>query len=292
VTVSGISPVAAESDTQVSAHIDWSGVNLTTNTSLSQTIKPLNVPALSVGQVDWSINMGNTEQALWPSFALSNTGRAMFAFYDVPAASKVENVGNASCNLQAGNAFQAANTWRSTCSAPLMPIAGESYEFVVKPLKINGSQWWAGSVTIGSTGEVIPLGRLENNPSQSTLNGSQNMRGFNQISFYKQSLPPCSQIPNFSAIIGPLKTSTGSQPIVSGKRISQNCPDLSGIDSFSLGSKIDLAKSLIDTEFVIKKIVFRLVFLFFSFLFYFFVFLVSLALGLCLTKTLAPIIVS
>ena len=139
-TATGISPVAAEGQNQVSAHIDWSGVNLTTNTSLSQTIKPLNVPPLSIGQVDWSIYMGNGEQVLWPSFSLSNTGRAMFAFFDVPAGSKVENVGTASCNLQAGNAFQRANTWRSTCSAPLMPIAGESYEFPIKPIKINGSQ--------------------------------------------------------------------------------------------------------------------------------------------------------
>jgi len=232
-TATGISSVAAEGPTQVSAHIDWAGINLTTNTVLSQTIRPLNVPSTSVGQVDWSIHLGNREQALWPSFTLSNTGKVMFAFFDVPAASKVENVGKASCNLQAGNAFQDANTWRSTCSAPLMPIAGESYEFIVKPLKINGSQWWAGSVTIQSTGEVISLGRLENNPSQATLNGSQDMNGFNQISFYKQSLPPCSQIPDFSAIIGPLQTTTGSAPKVSGTRISGNCPGLSGIDSLS-----------------------------------------------------------
>ena len=233
-TVTGISPVVAESATQVSAHIDWSGVNLTTNTGLSQTITPLNVPALSVGQVDWAIHMGNDEVALWPSFSLSNSGRAMFAFFDVPAGSKVENVGSASCNLQAGNAFQAANTWRSTCSAPLMPIAGESYEFIIKPIKINGSQWWAGFVTIQSTGEVIPLGRLENNPSQAVIDGSQNMNGFNQISFYKPTLPPCSQIPNFSAVIGSLKTTTGSQPVVSRTRLSDNCPGLSDIDTVSV----------------------------------------------------------
>ena len=232
-TVTGISPVVAESPTQVSAHIDWSGVNLTTNTGLSQTITPLNVPALSVGQVDWAIHMGNDEVALWPSFSLSNSGRAMFAFFDVPAGSKVENVGTASCNLQAGNAFQRANTWRSTCSAPLMPIARESYEFTIKPIKINGSQWWAGFVTIKSTGEVIPLGRLENNPSQAVINGSQNMSGYNQISFYKPALPPCSQIPDFSAVIGPLKTTTGSQPVVYRTRLSDNCPGLSGIDSLS-----------------------------------------------------------
>jgi hypothetical protein len=226
-------PVAAEGQNQVSAHIDWSGVNLTTNTAMSQTIKPISVPPISAGQADWAIHMGNTEQALWPSFILSNSGRATFAFFDVPAGSKVENVGNSSCNVQAGNAFQAANTWRSTCSAPLMPKAGETYEFVMKPLKINGSQWWAGFVTIQSTGEVLPLGRLENNPSTAVINGSQSMYGYNQISFWKQNLPPCSQIPDFSAVIGPLLTTTGNKPIVSGTRISQTCPGISSVDTSS-----------------------------------------------------------
>jgi hypothetical protein len=226
-------PVAAEGQNQVSAHIDWAGINLTTNTALTQSIKPLNVPSISTGQADWAIHLGNSEQALWPSFILSNSGRVTFAFFDVPAGSKVENVGSASCNLQAGNAFQNANTWRSTCSAPLMPVAGETYEFVLKPIKINGSQWWAGFVTIQSTGEVIPLGRLENNPSQATINGSQSMRGYNQISFWKQTLPPCSEIPDFSAVISSLNTTTGNQPVVSGTRSSQNCPKIAGVDTFS-----------------------------------------------------------
>jgi hypothetical protein len=59
------------------------------------------------------------------------------------------------------------------------------------------------------------------------------MSGYNQISFYKQSLPPCSQIPDFSAVIGSLKTTTGSQPVVYRTRLSDNCPGLSGIDTLS-----------------------------------------------------------
>lgn len=224
---------SAEGANQVSAHIDWSGINVTTNTSVSQTIQPLNVPPYSAGQVDWSIHLGNSEQSLWPSFTLSNSGVAIFAFYDVPAGSKVENTGTASCNIQAGNAFQNPNTWRSTCSAPFMPVAGQVYEFTVKPIKVNGSQWWAGFVSNLTTGESISLGRLENNPSQLALSGSMNMRGFNQITFWKQNLPPCSNIPDFSAVIGPLKTSTGNSPVVAGTRVSQNCPGISGIDIFT-----------------------------------------------------------
>jgi hypothetical protein len=232
-TAVGISPVAAEGQNQVSAHIDWAGINMTTNTTLSQTITPINVPPTSIGNVDWGIHMGNTEQAIFPNFQLSNSGTAIFAFYDVPAGSKVENVGKSNCNMNSPNAFQKANTWRSTCSAPLMPVAGESYEFAIKPIKINGSQWWAGSVTIQSTGEVIQLGRLENNLTQTVINGSQNMSGMNQITFWKETLPPCSKIPDFSAIFGPVLTTTGSAARVSGTRLSETCPGLTGIDTFS-----------------------------------------------------------
>lgn len=234
VTVNNVSPVAAEGQNQVSSHIDWSDVTLSTDTGLSQSITPLNVPLRSSGNVDWSIHMGNSQIALWPSFTLSNSGFAMFAFYDVPAGSKVENVGTATCSLRSGNAFQTPNTWRSSCSAPLMPISDETYTFYVKPYKVKDSQWWAGFVMIGSTGKSIELGHLENNPSNATLSASKSMRGYNQITFWDDVLPPCSKIPNFSAIIGPLTTpGTGNTPRVSGIRLSENCPGLSKIETLS-----------------------------------------------------------
>ena len=233
-TANSISPVAAEGQNQVSSHIDWSDITLSTDTGLSQSITPINVPSRSSGNVDWSIHMGNSQIALWPSFTLSNSGFATFAFYDVPAGSKVEDVGTATCNLRSGNAFLTPNTWRATCSAPLMPIANETYIFYMKPYKVNGSQWWAGFVMIESTGKSIELGHLENNPSKTTLSASKGMRGYNQITFWDEVLPPCSKIPNFSAIIGPLTTpGTGNAPKVSGIRLSANCPGLSKIETLS-----------------------------------------------------------
>jgi hypothetical protein len=242
-TANSISPVAAEGKNQVSAHLDWAEVMLSTETGLSQSITPLNVPPRSSGFVDWSLNMGNTQVALWPSFTLSNSGQAIFAFYDVPAGSKVENVGTATCNLRSGNAFQTPNTWRSSCSAPLMPIANETYTFYLKPYKKNNSQWWAGFVMIGSTGKSIELGHLENNPSAATLNSSKSMYGFNQITFFNEALPLCSQIPDFSALIGPLITpGTVNSPSLSGKRLSQSCPGLSVIETLSnqVGYRINM----------------------------------------------------
>ena len=231
-TTISISPVAAV-DTQISTHIDWSGVNLTLNTSLSQSIKPLNVPPVSIGEVGWSLNVGYNRQALWPNFRLSNSGRVMFGFGDVPAGSKVENVGSANCYLSPSNSFGDANTWQSNCTAALMPIAGETYVFLLNPIKINNSQWWEGSVRVQGTGEVIQLGRLENN-FPAALAGSQRDGAYNQISLYSRILPPCSDLPDFSAVVGVLKTSTGISPVVSGTRLSQTCPGLSEIDTKSL----------------------------------------------------------
>ena len=235
VAVLNANPVSAEGANQVSAHLDWTGIGLTPNGYLAQTITPHNVPSIATGQVDWSINIGNSENSIWVRFTLSNNGRAEFGFFDVPAGSKVQNDGTATCNLTAGNAFQRANSWRSTCSAPLMPIAGETYNFYVKPFVENGSQWWIGYVSIGSTGKSISLGRLENNPSAAALAGAQNMRGFDQITFWKESLPSCSAIPDFSVTYGAIKTGQSSQPTLSGTRTSETCPGLSGVDVFTAG---------------------------------------------------------
>lgn len=229
-------PVHAEGVNQVSAHIDWSGIALGPNVGFSQSLTPHNVPPLSAGQVDWSLNFGNSPSGLSIHFTLSNAGRAMFAFYDVPAGSKTQNVDNAMCNLQAGNSFGTPNSWRSICSVALIPVAGEKYTFSVKPLQINGSQWYAGFISIQSTGQVIQLGRLEHNASSSVLNQSQYMTGFDQITLWKEPLPPCSAIPDFSVTFGDIISSGSNSPSITGTRTSQSCPGLSGVDIFKKGS--------------------------------------------------------
>ena len=232
----GTPSAVAEGTNQVSAHIDWTGISLGPNMGFSQTLTPHNVPPISAGQVDWSLNVGNSTSGMSIHFSLSNSGRAMFSFYDVPAGSKTENVENASCSLQSGNAFGTSNSWRSTCSAPLMPEAGETYTFSVKPVQINGSQWYAGFAVIQSTGRIIQLGRLEHNASASVLAQSQQLSGFDQITLWKDPLPPCASIPDFSITFGDITPFGGSTPSLSGTRSSQTCPGLSGVDVFKKGS--------------------------------------------------------
>ncbi len=59
ITAPSTSPAAAEGSNQVSAHIDWSGIGLSPNGFLAQTITPHNVPSITSGRVHWSINIGN-----------------------------------------------------------------------------------------------------------------------------------------------------------------------------------------------------------------------------------------
>lgn len=234
--VPGYLPLAsAESNTQVSAHIDWSGVNLTSSSSFSQSITPHNVPPNSLGQVEWAVHIGNSTSTYSIHFILSNFGIASFSFYDVPAGSRVENVENSTCSLQFGNAFGTPNSWRSSCVTPVSVEAGETYTFNVKPVLVGNSQWFAGFLTLGSSGKVIPMGRLENQATQAVKSQSQDMRGFNQISYSNSPLPACSKIPDFSATFSSLSNSQGSQPIISGTRVSQNCPGLASVDLNSTG---------------------------------------------------------
>ncbi len=234
--IPGYMPVAyAESSTQVSAHIDWSGINLTSSSAFTQSITPHNVPPNSLGQVEWAVHVGNSTSTYSIHFILSNFGIATFSFYDVPAGSRVENVENSSCSLQSGNAFGTPNSWRSSCVTPISVEAGETYTFNVKPFLVGGSQWFAGFLTLGSSGKVIQMGRLENQAVQAVKSQSQNMRGFNQISYSKSPLPDCSRIPDFSATFSNLSNTQGSQPLISGTRVSQNCPGLASIDLNAAG---------------------------------------------------------
>jgi hypothetical protein len=61
------------------------------------------------------------------------------------------------------------------------------------------------------------------------------MRGFDQITFWKETLPPCSAIPDFSVTYGAIKTGHSTQPTLTGTRNSENCPGLSGVDVFTPG---------------------------------------------------------
>jgi hypothetical protein len=230
-TAIGVSPASSAEVNQITTGFDWSEINLTSSTTLSQSIKPLNVPPLSSGQVDWSLEVRNNQNDLRASFTLSNTGIAAFDLGHVPAGSRVLGLGSSKCRNTEG--FLQPNIYYSVCTAPLTPVAGETYNFSMKPLKINDSQWWEASVRVEGTGEVIQLGRLENNSFQAALGQSSSDKGSNQLSFRKQPFPACSELPNFSAVFGSLKTTTGNQPVLSASRLSLTCSELSSFDNLS-----------------------------------------------------------
>jgi len=232
-TVFITSPVRADGQNQVASHIDWRGANLGTTSSITQSFTPLSVPLASQGQVDWSLNIGNSTSTLSPSIVLTNTGTAVFQFMDVPSGSGVMDVGLSKCQLQSGNAFGALGTFRSICTTSLQAVAGETYTFTIKYSDSNAAKWWEAAVNIQSTGQTLQLGRLENNAPPEVLNTSTSMSAFNQTSFYKTPLPECVNLPNYSIIYGALKNSESLQPLLSNTRDSSACP---GIGSYDLST--------------------------------------------------------
>ena len=244
-TYVGIStPAHADGENQVATHIDWNGISLGTNAGISQSFTPLTVPSPSQGQVEWALHIGNSTSTLSASIILQNTGTVVWQFMDVPLGSRVMGVDNAQCRLQSGNAFGTPNSARSICTTPLQAVAGETYNFIIKYWDNNGTKWWVALVTVQSTGQIIQLGRLENNASASVMATSMSMSGMNQTSFSKTPLPACSAIPNHSIIYSKISNSGNSSPSFSTFRNSTACPKVANLDLSAAGKfKVNVGAS-------------------------------------------------
>ena len=82
-TLLGVSTTAkADGVNQVATHFDWSGISLSPTAAITQSFTPLAVPSPSQGQVDWSLNIGNSTSTLSASIVLLNTGSVVWQFMD------------------------------------------------------------------------------------------------------------------------------------------------------------------------------------------------------------------
>jgi len=243
----GISaPALADGENQVATHIDWNGISLGTNAGISQSFTPLTVPSPSQGQVEWALHVGNSTATLSASIILLNTGTVVWQFMDVPLGSRVMGVDTSQCRLQSGNAFGTPNSARSICTTPLQAVAGETYNFIIKYWDNNGTNWWVALAVVESTGQIIQLGRLENNASKSVMATSMSMGGMNQTSFSKTPLPACSAVPNHSIIYSKISNSGKSQPTFSTFRNSTTCPKVANLDLSAAGKfKVNVGASTI-----------------------------------------------
>jgi len=246
-TYVGISaPAHADGDNQVATHIDWNGISLGPNAGISQSFTPLAVPSPSQGLVEWALHVGNSTSTLSASIILQNTGTVVWQFMDVPIGSRVMGVDTAQCRQQSGNAFGTPNSARSICTTPLQAVAGETYNFIIKYWDNNGTKWWVALVVVESTGQIIQLGRLENNASASVMATSMSMSGMNQTSFSKTPLPACSAIPNHSIIYSKISNSGNSSPSFSTFRNSTACPKVTNLDLSAAGKfKVNVGASTI-----------------------------------------------
>ena len=233
-TILGITAEAkADTTTQLSWIFAWDHINFGTESSFSQTITPLNVPPVSAGNADWTINVGNSPMRLSFAFWVSNNGYLGWDFKDVPLGSRVQNVGSANCNYSIGNAFGGGNTTaRSTCVISYPVKQDDTYEFTAKYLPGTNTKWWEAFVSVKSTGMTLPLGRIEYDANALVLENSKDMPAFNQTALNKAILPSCNSAPNISVIYGAMKNSEPKQPVYSGGVYSTTCPTLG---SFALG---------------------------------------------------------
>ena len=233
-TILGITAEAkADTTTQLSWIFAWDHINFGTESSFSQTITPLNVPPISAGNADWTINVGNSPMRLSFAFWVSNNGYLGWDFKDVPLGSRVQNVGSANCNYSIGNAFGGGNTTaRSTCVISYPVKQDDTYEFTAKYLPGTNTKWWEAFVSVKSTGMTLPLGRIEYDANALVLENSKDMPAFNQTALNKAILPSCNSAPNISVIYGAMKNSEPKQPVYSGGVYSTTCPTLG---SFALG---------------------------------------------------------
>ena len=233
-TILGITAEAkADTTTQLSWIFAWDHINFGTESSFSQTITPLNVPPISAGNADWTINVGNSPMRLSFAFWVSNNGYLGWDFKDVPLGSRVQNVGSANCNYSIGNAFGGGNTTaRSTCVTSYPVKQDDTYEFTAKYLPGTNTKWWEAFVSVKSTGMTLPLGRIEYDANALVLENSKDMPAFNQTALNKAILPSCNSAPNISVIYGAMKNSEPKQPVYSGGVYSTTCPTLG---SFALG---------------------------------------------------------
>ena len=233
-TILGITAEAkADTTTQLSWIFAWDHINFGTESSFSQTITPLNVPPISAGNADWTINVGNSPMRLSFAFWVSNNGYLGWDFKDVPLGSRVQNVGSANCNYSIGNAFGGGNTTaRSTCVISYPVKQDDTYEFTAKYLPGTNTKWWEAFVSVKSTGMTLPLGRIEYDANALVLENSKDMPAFNQTALNKAILPSCNSAPNISVIYGAMKNTEPKQPVYSGGVYSTTCPTLG---SFALG---------------------------------------------------------
>ena len=89
-------PNIAKASTQIANHIDWNSFSVgQDNVGFSQSITPLAIPNLSDGNVDWTLNLGNSEARISPYFRLTNGNSANFGIYDAPADTKFSKIGRA-----------------------------------------------------------------------------------------------------------------------------------------------------------------------------------------------------
>lgn len=230
-----IYPTRAAVNNQITSAVDWNGFSLSSNSGLTQSIKPLYVPSPSQAQVDWSLNVGNSSSRLSPTVVISNTNAVYFGFFDVASDARFTQIANTRCSVYQPNAFGESNSSQARCSTPLEIVAGETYIVSITPDTFGKTSSWKGELVVQSTNQRLNLGVLTFTSAASTLNFSNSMNGFNQTSIYGDDLT-CKSAPRADVVYSrPQPVGSGSPIYYVNSRSSSNCSEF-GFTNNSDGS--------------------------------------------------------
>ena len=223
---------------QVANFIDWNGINVgENNVGISQSITLLEIPSRGDANVDWSMNIGNSDSRLNPMFSLNNQNMAYFGFHDLSSDTTFSNYdAGTKCNLNQSNAFGNSSRNSANCGTPVNLVKGETYTFEIT-VSLTGLRVAVnGQLRVKSTGQLIKLATISFTTTQQVLMNSLRVEGFNQTSVYPNNGVNCQNVPRADVIYyPPTKLLNGVNPGFAGVRSSPVCPNLVPVKQSSGG---------------------------------------------------------
>ena len=197
------------------AHINWSGVSLSTTSGFSHSITPL-VDAVNNSWTFFSPCGPDSTNLCFEMGILNNHN----AWIRVESTDQYRSTGTANCHTRAPNIFQDANSKGLDCNLFMNDFAaGTKYDFSITPEGTGPGNWWTASYRNTKTGVWVPLVQFRFDLTASAALNMQNFTLTDQLNYGINDtvVADCNQVPLASAIFGkPNNTNSSNQVLYTG----------------------------------------------------------------------------
>ena len=197
------------------AHINWSGVSLSTTSGFSHSITPL-ADAINNSWTFFSPCGPGSTNLCFEMGILNNHN----AWIRVESTDQYRSTGTANCHTRAPNIFQDANSKGLDCNLFMNDFAaGTKYDFSITPEGTGPGNWWTASYRNTKTGAWVPLVQFRFDLTASAALNMQNFTLTDQLNYGINDtvVADCNQVPLASAILGkPNNTNSSNQVIYTG----------------------------------------------------------------------------